>query len=61
VERPRIQVTLATGIPEVECRAVNLGYRDPASINPQEWTGREAEGVLLAPHAGEILYRLKSS
>ena len=28
-ERPRIQVTLATGIPEDECRAINLGYRDP--------------------------------
>ena len=61
VERPRIQVTLATGIPEAECRAVNLGYRDPASINPQEWAGREAEGVLLVPHAGEILYRLKQA
>jgi lactate racemase len=58
-ERPRIQVTLATGIPEAECRAANLGYRDPASIRPQEWAGREAEGVLLVPHAGEILYRLK--
>jgi lactate racemase len=31
VERPRIQVTLATGISEAECRAVNLGYCDPAS------------------------------
>jgi CBS domain-containing protein len=61
VERPRIQVTLATGIPEAECRAVNLGYRDPATINPQEWAGREAEGVLLVPHAGEILYRLKQA
>src|SRR5262249_50877334 len=29
VERPRIQVTLATGISQAECRAVNLGYRDP--------------------------------
>ena len=61
MERPRIQVTLATGIPEAECRAVNLGYRDPATINPQEWAGREAEGVLLVPHAGEILYRLKQA
>jgi len=61
VERPRIQVTLATGIPEAECRAVNLGYRDPATINPLEWADREAEGILLVPHAGEILYRLKQA
>jgi nickel-dependent lactate racemase len=60
IERPRIQVTLATGIPEDECRQVNLGYRDPASIHPQEWAGRENEGILLVPRAGEYLYRLNS-
>lgn len=61
VECPRIQVTLATGISEEECRKVNLGYRDPASINPQEWEGRESEGVLVVPRAGEYLYRIKNS
>jgi nickel-dependent lactate racemase len=59
IERPRIGVTLATGLSEAECRAVNLGYRDPATINPAEWAGREAEGILLVPHAGETLYRLR--
>jgi nickel-dependent lactate racemase len=59
VECPRIQVTLATGIPEDVCRAINLGYRDPASIQPEAWANREAEGMLLVPRAGEILYRLK--
>jgi lactate racemase len=59
IETPRIQVTLATGIPEDVCRAINLGYRDPASIDPASWAGREAEGVLLVPRAGEYLYRLK--
>ncbi len=59
IERPRIQVTLATGISEDECRAVNLGYRDPATIDPQQWAGREAEGILVVPRAGEYLYRLK--
>ncbi len=58
VERPRINVTLATGIPEEVCREVNLGYRDPASIDPLAWAGREAEGLLLVQHAGEYLYRL---
>jgi len=60
VERPRIKVTLATAIPEEECRQVNLGYCDPATVRPEEWAGREAEGILLVPRAGEYLYRLKS-
>lgn len=60
-ERPRIQVTLATAIPEAECRAANLGYRDPTTIRPEEWADREDEGILQVPHAGEILYRLKQS
>jgi nickel-dependent lactate racemase len=60
VERPRIHVTLATGIPEDTCRALNLGYRDPASIHPADFAHREHESILLVPHAGETLYRLKS-
>ncbi|MBV9852550.1 MAG: DUF2088 domain-containing protein [Armatimonadetes bacterium] len=59
IERPRIQVTLATGIPEDVCRAVNLGYRDPASIAVEDYQNREAEGILYVPEAGEMLYRLK--
>jgi nickel-dependent lactate racemase len=58
IERPRIDVMLATGIPEETCRRINLGYMDPASIDPAEWQGREEEGVLCVPRAGEILYRL---
>jgi nickel-dependent lactate racemase len=57
IERPRIQVTLATGIPAERCARINLGYRDPASIRPEEWQGHEAEGVLVVEHAGELLYR----
>lgn len=58
VETPRIHVTLATAIPEERCRRINLGYCDPATIDPAEWAGREDEGVLLVPRAGEMLYRL---
>jgi nickel-dependent lactate racemase len=58
-ETPRIQVTLATGIPEERCRRVNLGYRDYRGIDLHAWQGREAEGILYVPHAGEMLYRLK--
>ena len=57
IETPRITVTLATGIPEARCRRINLGYADYRTINPREWAGREAEGILLVEHAGEMLYR----
>lgn len=58
IERPRIDVHLATAIPAERCRRVNLGYRDPAAIRPEEWAGRESEGVLLVERAGEMLYRV---
>jgi lactate racemase len=58
VETPRIQVTLATGIPEARCRRINLGHLDPASVRVDEWEGREADGVVVVPRAGEMLYRL---
>ena len=59
IERPRIQVTLATGIPRERCQRVNLGYLDPASIDTSQWQGREEEGILVVPKAGEMLYRLR--
>ncbi len=58
-EHPRINVTLATGISEERCRAHNLGYRDPATIDPADFANREDEGILLVPKAGEMLYRLR--
>lgn len=60
-ETSRIQVTLATGIPEEQCRRVNLGYVNPASINIAEWEGRENEGIKLIPRAGEILQRVRNA
>ena len=58
VENCRVQVTLATGIPEEVCSQINLGYLDPATVDIDEFRGREAEGVLFVPTAGEVLYRL---
>ncbi len=58
VERGRVTVTLATGLPEQLCEKINLGYRDPESIDVASFGGREDQGVLLVPKAGEILYRL---
>ncbi len=57
VEKPRINVVLATDIPEERCRRINLGYRDPRTIDPAEWQNREDEGILCVPDAGETLYR----
>jgi nickel-dependent lactate racemase len=58
VERCRIQVTVASQIPEHVCHQINLGYRDPASIDVEAFANREDEGVLLVRKAGEMLYRL---
>jgi len=59
IEKPNVQVTLASKISEEDCTRLNLGYLDPAKINVDEWKDREDEGVLYVPKAGEILYRLK--
>ncbi len=59
VETPRVNVVLATGIPEERCRRINLGYRDPSTINLDLWKNREHEGRLFVPRAGETLYRVK--
>jgi nickel-dependent lactate racemase len=61
VESTRIKVTLATGIPRERCERINLGYIDPHTIDPQEWAGREDEGILVVPRAGEMLYRVDAA
>ncbi len=60
VEKPRIDVILATSIPEEKCKSINLGYMDPKSINIEDYKNREDEGILFVDHAGEILHRLES-
>jgi nickel-dependent lactate racemase len=60
VEKCRAQVTVASQIPEEVCKRINLGYRDPKSIRIEDYANREAEGVLLVPKAGEMLFRLKN-
>jgi hypothetical protein len=61
VERPRARVTLATQISEADCHALNLGYRDPRTIDPRAWQDARQDGRLYVPKAGETLYRLRSS
>jgi lactate racemase len=60
IEKPRIEVVLASAISTEMCRKINLGYLDPAAVNPDDFRNREAEGVLFVEKAGEILHRLRS-
>jgi nickel-dependent lactate racemase len=56
-ERLRVKVTLATRIPEEQCRRANLGYVDLDSI---DLAAAEADGeTLVVPDAGEVLFRLR--
>jgi lactate racemase len=61
VESPRIQVDIATRIPRERTEHVNLGYIDPATISIEDWQrkAQDDEGILVIPHAGEMLFRLK--
>jgi nickel-dependent lactate racemase len=56
-ERLRVRVTLATAIPEEVCRAANLGYLDPASVDPAAFAADP--DTLVVPRAGEMLFRLR--
>jgi nickel-dependent lactate racemase len=58
-EKCRAQVTLASQIPPEKCRRINLGYRDPKSVHPDEFANQEDKGVLVVPKAGEMLFQLK--
>jgi nickel-dependent lactate racemase len=57
-EQCRIIVTLATGISEERCRAMNLNYLDPASLDIDAFP-KDDPHYLFIPHAGEMLFRLK--
>ena len=59
IEKPRMNVTLATQIPKDVCKKINLDYRNPDSINVEDWKDKEHQGKLYVPKAGEMLYRLK--
>ena len=60
VEKPRVNVILATQIPKDRCDKVNLGYMNPDEINISDYENRTDEGVLVVDHAGELLHRLSS-
>ncbi|MBE0636879.1 DUF2088 domain-containing protein [Candidatus Bipolaricaulota bacterium] len=60
VEHPRVDVILATGIPEDTCDLINLGYRDPFTLDIHAFENREQESILVVPNAGEMLFRMSN-
>jgi len=60
VEKPRVNVALATGISRERCRKVNLGYMNPNQIDIANYESKEDKGILVVHNAGEMLYRLSS-
>jgi len=60
VEKPRINVVLATGISRQRCEKVNLKYMNPDDINIADYENKEDQGILVVHHAGETLYRLSN-
>lgn len=58
IEKPRINVILATKISRQRCEKVNLGYMNPDEINISDYEKKEDQGIVVVYDAGEILYRL---
>ena len=61
VEKPRIEVILASSLSEDACRKINLGYMDYRTVDLDAYKNRESEGILFVDRAGEILHRIKPS
>ncbi|MGA1979355.1 MAG: lactate racemase domain-containing protein [Sedimentisphaerales bacterium] len=60
IEKPRVNVVLATGISRKRCRKVNLGYMNPNQIDIANYENKEDKDILVVHNAGETLYRLSS-
>jgi hypothetical protein len=58
LEAPRINVTLATGIPREECQHLSLTYLDPADVDLMGWSSDIGSGAYKVPRAGELLFRV---
>jgi nickel-dependent lactate racemase len=59
LEKPDVNVILATGIPREKCERINLGYMNPDDIDLSRYIDKEDQGILFVDNAGETLYRQK--
>jgi len=59
VENCRAQFSLASQISPEKCAKINLGYADPRRVRLEDYAGREDDGILLVPKAGEMLFQLR--
>ncbi|MCM8830116.1 MAG: lactate racemase domain-containing protein [Candidatus Omnitrophica bacterium] len=57
IEKPRIEVVLATGIHKDICEKINLGYMDYRTIDIEKY--KRQKDTLVVEKAGEVLYRLE--
>ena len=55
-ETPRINIHLATGIPEDACKRANINYINPSNIDIEKL--KKDNSYLVVENSGEILYRL---
>jgi nickel-dependent lactate racemase len=54
IDKPKIELIMATGISEADCSKVNLQYRDYRSL---DWDAIHKDpDILVVKHAGEILH-----
>ena len=56
-EKYSFKVTLATGIKEIDCRSVGLGYRNPDSIHLKDFSG---PGKLWIKEGGKYVFDLRT-
>jgi nickel-dependent lactate racemase len=61
LEKPDVNVILATSISREKCEQINLGYMNPDGIQIENFKGKEAEGILYVDPAGETLYQIEQS
>ena len=59
VEKPRIDVILASSLTHEQCQRINLGYMDYKSIDLDNYRDREDEGILFVERAGETLHLVR--
>ncbi len=59
IEKPNVDIFLASQISKNDCERLNLKYLDPEKVNPGDYKDKEDEGILYVPNAGEKLYKIK--